>query len=321
MMTLKKYDLPKWLHYFNQKPNYPKEWPNGAHIAIVVHVAFEVWSERPMTAKAPEAAFGRGSSGPLPAEAEGKYDTMTILEHDYAGRVGVWRMLDLLGKYNIRGTFLMSGSAVDRYPDAAREIFSRGHEVASRHYYQDVLPPLFTENEEKAHIQKTTEALMSLGFDREKQGPVGFLGSIGRFTEYTEKILVQEGYIWHCGYMNDERPYCIKVPVDGGYKPLVIIPINIRNAVQDFSLYGNSRCNTPSELFEFFRDEFEILYEEGKNGRPAIVNCICHPFVGGRPYVVKWWEQMIKYALGFKNVWFATRMEIARWMLEKYPPY
>ena len=229
-------------------------------------------------------------------------------------------MLDLLDKYHIKATFLMQGSAVDRYPDAAREIFKKGHEVASRYYYQDVVPPLFTEEEEKLHIQETTKALMSLGFDREKQGPVGFVGSTGRFTEYTEKILMKEGYIWHSSYMNDDRPYCIKVPIGGGHKPLVIIPLNIQNAVQDDNVYLGGRCNAPSELFEFFRDEFEILYEEGKKGRPAIVNCICHPYIGGRPYVVKWWEQIIKYALGFTNVWFATRIEIARWMLDKYPP-
>jgi hypothetical protein len=64
----------------------------------------------------------------------------------------------------------------------------------------------------------------------------------------------------------------------------------------------------------------EVLYEEGKNGKPALINCICHPYIGGRPYVVKWWEEIIRYALGFPKVWFTTRLAIARWMLENYPP-
>lgn len=321
-MAVQTHDLPNWLYYAKQKPRYPKEWPNGAQIAVCFHIPLEVWSERPMTAKTPEASVGRrqGSSPVLPPEAEGKYDTVSISEHDYGGRVGVWRLLDLFSKYDLRATFLMQGGTVDRYPEAAREIFMRGHEVASRHYYQDVLPLLFSEEEEREHIQATTKKLLSLGFDRTKQGPVGFVASNGRFTEFTEKILIEEGYLWHSSYMNDDRPYCINVPVRGGHKPLVIIPLPIQTGVTDCHLYLNSRSNTPRQLFEFFVDEFEVLYGEGRDGRPAIINCIAHPFISGHAYAVKWWEQMIKHAMGFKNVWFATRSEIARHMLEKYPP-
>jgi peptidoglycan/xylan/chitin deacetylase (PgdA/CDA1 family) len=321
-MPLTKHELPDWLYSFRQTPRYPDRFPDGAHVAVVMHIPFEVWSERPVTVKNPEAYVRHWQSSipPLPAEAEGKYDTVSILEHDYGGRVGIWRMLDLLDKYDIKGTFLMQGAAADRYPNAVREIFQRGHEVGSRYYYQDVIPPLFSEDEEREHIRETTRALTSFGFDRQTQGPVGFVGSTGRFTQHTDRILVEEGYIWHSSYLNDDRPYCIKVPAGSGHKPLVAIPLSIINAVQDNNVYLGGRSNSPRELFDHFRDEFEVLYEEGKNGKPALINCICHPYIGGRPYVVKWWEEIIKYALGFPKVWITTRLAIARWMLENYPP-
>jgi hypothetical protein len=42
-----------------------------------------------------------------------------------------------------------------------------------------------------------------------------------------------------------------------------------------------------------------------------------HPFVSGVPFRAKIVDEFIRYAKGFAKVWFARRIEIANWCLEK----
>jgi peptidoglycan/xylan/chitin deacetylase (PgdA/CDA1 family) len=44
------------------------------------------------------------------------------------------RMLDLLDRLDIRATFFMMGRNVERYPDVAREVVARGHDVGNHSY-------------------------------------------------------------------------------------------------------------------------------------------------------------------------------------------
>ena len=43
-----------------------------------------------------------------------------------------------------------------------------------------------------------------------------------------------------------------------------------------------------------------------------------HREIGGRPHVIGVFEQCIRYAKGFSDVWFCTKGEIAKWYLERY---
>ncbi|MGH7771626.1 MAG: hypothetical protein ACREQA_05260 [Candidatus Binatia bacterium] len=60
---------------------------------------------------------------------------------------------------------------------------------------------------------------------------------------------------------------------------------------------------------------FDKLYEEG---RPKVMDCLVHAHIGGRPNIIGVFEQCIRYAKGFTDVWFCTKGEIARWYLERY---
>ena len=44
------------------------------------------------------------------------------------------RILDILDRYGVRATFFMIGVNVENYPDAAREVLSRGHEIGNHTY-------------------------------------------------------------------------------------------------------------------------------------------------------------------------------------------
>ena len=57
-----------------------------------------------------------------------------ITQGGYGPRKGVYRIMDLLDEYNIKGTFCVVGQTAERYPEAVEEIISRGHEVACHGY-------------------------------------------------------------------------------------------------------------------------------------------------------------------------------------------
>ena len=44
------------------------------------------------------------------------------------------RILDILDRYGVRATFFMVGVNVENYPDAAREVVRRGHEIGNHTY-------------------------------------------------------------------------------------------------------------------------------------------------------------------------------------------
>ena len=55
------------------------------------------------------------------------------------------RILDILDEYSVKATFFMVGVNVVNYPEMAREVLSRGHEVGNHTYSHDRLKNLSTE--------------------------------------------------------------------------------------------------------------------------------------------------------------------------------
>jgi hypothetical protein len=61
-------------------------------------------------------------------------------------------------------------------------------------------------------------------------------------------------------------------------------------------------------VFDIFRREFDMAYEEG-----GICQITCHPHIIG--YRSRIWiiEELIKHAKSKQDVWFATHREVAEW--------
>ena len=71
---------------------------------------------------------------------------------EFAGRVGVPRILDLLAKYNIKSTWFIPGHSVDSWPALVEKIAAEGHEVA-HHGYMHESPVLLSRDEEKRNLE------------------------------------------------------------------------------------------------------------------------------------------------------------------------
>ena len=68
------------------------------------------------------------------------------------------QILDILEQYGVRATFFMIGQNVENYPDAAREVIRRGHEVGNHTFSHTALAKL-SESDVREELERCEDAL------------------------------------------------------------------------------------------------------------------------------------------------------------------
>jgi allantoinase len=263
-------------------------WPNGKRIAVGVTVMLETWSE----GKAPP--YGVQAS-PIKG---GAVDLGGIAWGSYGGKIGVWRIINLLKSNNIRGTFCVNGRCAEIFPDAVAQIIKSGHDVAGHAYLQDQLLAYMTPDEEQRTIRQCLDILEKASGMR----PQGWVSPVMAYTEHTRKFLAAEGLIWN----GDARDTDLPRFADSGAGPIVQIPIS------DFT--DNRVLRSSSlDLWEVHKETFDYLYA---HEQPAFLPLSMHCHFGGRPMISAIFEKLFKYMAQFPEVWFASYGEIARWVLD-----
>ena len=102
----------------------------------------------------------QGAEG-LEPDAKGRIDAEEYARREYGPRVGIWRILRLLDKYQIKATFVTCGALAERYPDTVKAIHAAGHDVAGHGYHHEKAWKL-TQEEELETMRKTVDVLTGL---------------------------------------------------------------------------------------------------------------------------------------------------------------
>lgn len=260
----------------------PIRWPNDARVAVTWTVIFELLTGP--------------SQGPTKAytDNDAKYSL-------YGGRRGVWRMLEMLDAHQVTASFLVSGFAAERFPDAVREIKRKGHELVAYGYatnrYLDELPA----DQEEREITRTLEILQKVSGSR----PAGWVSPDLRPGDRTLDVLVKAGLGWCGDFPNDDLPYVVQV----AGKPMIIIPYTKES--DDREIYQLNRQH-PRVWTDCFVDSLDALYEEGAT-HPKMLNASLRTHLLGRSLGSKAVDRALRYAKTLPNVWFATRGQIAQW--------
>lgn len=281
------------------------QWPNGARLAVGLVGNIEAWSE------APDPKLRRtrhvGGSNPITGnEARCRYDFRTASENDYGGRTGIWRILRILEKHGLKASFNVSGLAAVKYPEAVKKIHADGHEIVGHNYAEDLQSVWMTRDEEREDIKTCVRLFQDLVGER----PYGWLSSGMRHTEHTLELLVEEGFLWHGDALNDDAPY----PLNVNGKTIMEVPYrNAVSGVNDTGMYR--RGITARDVLGAFKDEFQVLYEESV-AHPKMLTFAMHCQMAF-PATGKVYDEAIEYAKSFPGVWFARRIDIVRWLLER----
>ena len=264
-------------------------WPKGQRIAVAVTVMLEQWSE----GKPPP--WGVQGTALKP----GTLDRGGISWGSYGGKIGVWRIINLLRQNNMRGTFCVNAKCAEIWPQAARAIVTSGHDIAGHGYLQDQLLATMNPQEERACIKDSLAILQRIAGTR----PRGWISPVLAFTDRTSEFLAQEGLDWHGDSLDIDLPR-VKATESG---PIATIPAS------DFTDSRVARAS-PMVLWDVYKETFDYLY---LREAPAYLGLTLHCHFGGRPLVAAVFDKILKYFSQFPEVWFATHGEIARWTLDE----
>jgi allantoinase len=266
------------------------KWPNNAKIAVSFFVAFE--------------AFEKYSQY---REGRDKPDYASLAYGEYGGKAGIWRIMDVLNRNGVRGTIDTNGRIAEDFPDALKELHAAGHEIVGHGWVNDTALSSLDAVQERILIKRTLDALASVTGKR----PVGWVSPGHRVNEYTFGNFVDEGIFWTGDLPGPDIP---EHRVVNG-KPLIIMPrLGYAN---DLSLIFRAK-NPARVYFDSFKAAFDCLYVEGQAGAPKLIDCLVHAHIGGRPDLIGVFEECVRYAKSFPEVWFATKGEIAKYYLDTY---
>ncbi len=280
------------------------EWPGKARIAVSMVVNYEEGAEySTLDGDAHHETNGEVPS-PVPLDQRDMFNESFF---EYGSRVGVWRLLDLLDRYQAPSTFFCCALALERNPEAARQIVARGHEICG-HGYRWEEQHLMSRDQERQSIHKAVESLTRTTGQR----PVGWFTRYGASENTRELVAAEGGFIYDSGAMNDDIPYY--TTVEG--KPWLVVPYSMETNDARFWRGG---LVSVADFYEYLKDTFDCLFQEGLD-HPKMMSVGLHCRIAGRPARSMAVQRFLEYARGFPGVWFARRDEIARWWLEHYPP-
>jgi len=221
-------------------------------------------------------------------------------EYDETGAI---RLLEMLADFDVRSTFCWVGKVAEENPALVHRAFEDGHEIALHtwdHRYLDQM----SDDEQRLDFRRTLKTLR----DITGETPTGHKTGGWRYNTATHAIAQELGLAWIMDIPNGDLP-TIQLP-DPKRLPLVNLPPAAH--YDDYNFFVDKML-TPQAAFEFWRDDLDVLRDEGK-----LMCLTMHPFVSGRPGPSRAIARLIEYAIDAGDIWIARADEIARWWLERH---
>jgi peptidoglycan/xylan/chitin deacetylase (PgdA/CDA1 family) len=277
--------------------NHPKDltaaskspWPNKAQLVISVSMQFETGGQ-------PEGAESPFSGSPLP---KGQPDLPAASWFRYGANEGIYRMLNLWDKHNIKVTSHVVGEAAMRYPALAKAIANGGHEIAAHGIAwsdQWNLPY----NKELEFVKKGVDTVAAITGQR----AVGYNCNWLRRSPNTLKVLQELNFLYHIDDLSRDEPFITKVRD----KKFVIMPYTLRN--NDIVNIEGKKWS-PDQFLAQLKLEFDQLYAEGATKR-RMMSVSLHDRIGGTPAMVNVMDQFIAYTKTKKGVVYMRKDDIAK---------
>ena len=271
------------------------KWPNGARVALWVSPNVEHYEYMPND----DAARTPWPRTPFP-------DVQQYSYRDYGNRVGFWRMLETLDKYNIRSCVSLNVAVLEHFPEIRDAMVERNYDYMSHGIYNTRYLYTYTEEQEREFYRDTIETL-KLHTGKQLKG---MLGPAISGTERTPDLMAEAGLIYHTDWMHDDQPVPIKVKSG----KLISVPYSIE--LNDSSLLRDNHYE--GDYFaRICKAQFDQLYKEGaESGR---VMCIAlHPFLIGQPHRIKYLDEILSHIMSHDGVWQTTADEIAECYIENH---
>jgi len=278
-------------------------WPNNAKLALQIVLNYEEGGENSILNgdKYSETFL----SEIIGAKAiKGRHISMESI-YEYGSRSGFWRLDKLFKEKKIPVTIFGVGLALKQNPEVCNAIKNGDYEIAAHGYrwidYQDVKKPV-----EKKHMQQAIKTIKDIFGSR----PLGWY--TGRCSPNTRDLVFDDG-----GFLYDSDSYSDDLPYweYRGKKKQLIIPYTLDN--NDMRFATNQGFNTGDHFYNYLKDSFDALYEEGKT-TPKMMSVGLHCRLIGRPGRIQSLKKFLDYVLKFEDIWICKRIDIAKHWIKNY---
>ena len=278
-------------------------WPNNSKLALQFVLNYEEGGENSVLNgdKYSETFL----SEIIGAKAiQGRHISMESI-YEYGSKVGFWRLNNLFKEKKIPVTIFGVGLALKQNPEVCDAIKNGDYEIAAHGYrwidYQNIKKSI-----EKNHMQKAIKTIKDIFGSR----PLGWY--TGRCSPNTRDLVFEDGgFLYDSDSYSDDLPYWEK----RGKKKQLIIPYTLDN--NDMRFATNQGFNTGDHFYNYLKDSFDALYEEGKTN-PKMMSVGLHCRIIGRPGRIQSLKKFIDYVLKFEDIWICKRIDIAKHWIKNY---
>ncbi|MEG3766461.1 allantoinase PuuE [Alteromonas sp. 14N.309.X.WAT.G.H12] len=302
-MKINTNNYPRDLIGYGSTPPHPK-WPGNARIALQFVINYEEGGENCVL-------HGDEHSEMFLSEIVGAQpypDRHLSMEsiYEYGSRAGFWRLHRLFTEKGVPVTVFGVTMALARNPDAVKAMLDAKWEIASHAlrwiHYQDM--DIDTERAQIEQAIAQHEALTG-------KKPAGWY--TGRTSPNTLKLIAERDDILYCAdSYADDLPY---YDTQNG-KPLLIVPYTLDT--NDMRFATPQGFNSGEQFYQYLKDAFDVLYEEGAT-QPKMLSIGLHCRLVGRPARLAALKRFVEYVQSFDKVWLTTREDIALHWKANFP--
>ena len=247
-------------------------------------------------------SFDVDAESPILAQGRHYADHAMVMTHQaYGPRVGVPRLIELLGDYGLPATFFVPGLTAERYPATVERILAAGHEVG-HHSHSHRSPVDLSDDEERADFERALAALERFGVK-----PRGHRAALWEASWRTPGLVAEYGLAYDSSLMDSDRPYRLRV----GDRTIAELPPHW--SLDDWEQYAflprpdiGSVIESPHKALELWTAELDAMRRHG-----CLFMLTCHPFLSGRPSRVEALRALIEHALDCGDVEFASASAVA----------
>ena len=278
-------------------------WPNNAKLALQIVLNYEEGAEN-------NILHGDKSSETFLSEiigakaVKGRHINMESI-YEYGSRRGFWRLNNLFQEKKIPVTIFGVAMALERNPEVCEAIKKGDYEIACHGLrwidYQNIKKSV-----EKKHMKQAIKIMENIFGER----PLGWY--TGRCSPNTRDLVFEDrGFVYDSDSYSDDLPYW-------EYKKnrkQLIIPYTLDN--NDMRFATNQGFNSGDQFYNYLKDSFDALYEEGKT-TPRMMSVGLHCRLIGRPGRIQSLRKFLDYVLKFKDIWICKRIDIANHWIKNY---
>lgn len=292
-MTTRSKGMDHALYPYSPLPTRPKlDWPGKARLAWSTVLYLEYWE-----LVAPEGTLRDPRYGDLHGNYTPEYRSFSIRE--YGNRIGVFRLLEIFDRLNLKVTVAANSEACVQYPYLIAALRERGYEFAAHGTHSTrMITSKMTEAEERDYIARSLDGVEKAAGAR----PKGWIGQDYSESTRTPQLLAEAGLDWLMDWANDDQPYAMTV------NPSIL---SVPNQIEwdDVQQMWHRRILSP-RWAAIAEEAFTALHEEGAvTGR--FYGLHLHPWLAAMPHRIRYTTQLLEKLATYRSVWQATVGEVA----------